>query len=94
MLNKSKEKIFGTYLKLMNSIIKPILLYASKCWEDSLTKDNLVCNKVEKFHLYMCKKFFGINKIAKNMKVLEEVGRIPFKVNTKTQILEAIYFFN
>ena len=79
MLNKSKEKIFGTYLKLMNSIIKPILLYASKYWEDSLIKDNLVCNKVEKFHLYICKKIFGINKIVKNMKVLEEVRRIPFK---------------
>ena len=79
MLNKSKEKIFGTYLKLMNSIIKPILLYGSKYWEDSLIKDNLVCSKVEKFHLYICKKIFGINKIVKNMKVLEEVGRIPFK---------------
>ena len=31
MLSKSKEKTFGTYLKLMNSIIKTILLYACGC---------------------------------------------------------------
>ena len=77
MLDKSKEKTFSTQLKLMHSIIKPILLYACECWRDSLTKNYLFCNKVEKFHLNMCK---GINKNVNNMKVLAEVGRVSFKI--------------
>ena len=31
MLNKFKEKSFAAYVKLMNSIIKPTLLYVCEC---------------------------------------------------------------
>ena len=43
----------------MDSTIKPILLYACECLGDALTKNDLLCNKVEKFHLSMCKQILG-----------------------------------
>ena len=82
----------------MNSIIKPILLYGSDCWKDSLTKKDLFCNKHEKFHLYICKKKLRKKKNVMNMKDLAEIGRVPFKINIETQMFKDLqrfpFFFN
>ena len=54
MLHKSKEKTIHTYLKLTNSLVKPVVLYACECWGNSLKKDYF-SNKVEKFRMSMYK---------------------------------------
>ena len=42
------------HFKLFDSIIKPFILYACKCWGYSLKKDIFV-NKTETFHMGVCK---------------------------------------
>ena len=53
-LQKFKAKTVKTYLKLIDTLIKPIILYACEAWGDIRTK-KLFENKIEKFQLYMCK---------------------------------------
>ena len=48
MLSKPKEKTIGTYLKLVDSLTKPVILYACECWDDSMKKENFA-NKIEQF---------------------------------------------
>lgn len=35
---KLKKKAIGTYLKLINSLVKPVIPYACECWGDSQKK--------------------------------------------------------
>ena len=87
MLNKSKEKTIDTYLKLIDSLVKPIILYACECWGDSLKKENF-SNKIENFHLSMCKQVLGVCKFTSNIKVLAELGRLPFKIDIETKMFK------
>ena len=54
MQQKSKEKTAGTYLKLFDSIVKSIILYACGCWGNPLKNDTFA-NKIEKFYLELLK---------------------------------------
>ena len=45
MFSKSKEKAIGTCLKLANSLVKPVILYACECWDDSIRKE-IFANKI------------------------------------------------
>ena len=47
MFSKLKEKTIGTYLKLANSLVKPVILYACECWDDSIRKE-IFANKIAK----------------------------------------------
>ena len=38
------------YLKLVDSLVKPVILYACECWSDSQRKDIFV-NRTEQFHI-------------------------------------------
>ena len=92
MIAKSKEKTISAYLKLIDSIIKPIILYASESWGDALKNDVFV-NKLEKFHLSMCKQILGVNKSVNNIKVLAELGRYPLKISIETQMFKYLQRF-
>ena len=48
-LQKSKAKTVKTYLKLIDTLIKPIILYDCEAWGDIRTK-KLFENKIEKFN--------------------------------------------
>ena len=87
MLSKSKEKTFGTYLKLVDSLVKPFILYAYECWGDSMKKE-IFANKIEQFHISMCKQILGVKKIANNIKVLSELGRTPVKIDIETKMFK------
>ena len=50
MLHKSKEKTIDVYLKLIDSLAKPVILYACECWGDSLKKDCFT-NKTESIYV-------------------------------------------
>lgn len=86
-LMKSKEKTVHTYTKLIDSVIKPVLLYACEVWGD-LPSKKLYENKVERFHLSMCKQVLGINKRANNVSTLSELGRYPLYKDIETQIFK------
>ena len=59
MLSKSKGKTIGTYLKLVDSLVKLVILYACECWGDSMKKE-FFANKIEQFHMSMCKQILGV----------------------------------
>ena len=54
MLSKSKEKTTGTYFKLVDSLVKPVILYACEFWDDSMKKE-IFANKIEQFNISMWK---------------------------------------
>ena len=87
ILHKSKEKTVDTYLKLIDSLIKPIILYACESWGDSLKKE-FFANKIEKFHVSMYKQVLGVGKYVNNMKTLAEFGKTPLKINIETQMFK------
>ena len=86
-LSNSKEKTVQTYLKLFESLIKPILLYASESWGD-ITTSKLYENKLEKLHLSICKQILGVGKRATNVKCLAELARYPLYTDIETQIFK------
>ena len=88
MISKSEEKTVQTHSKLVDSLIKPILLYACESWGDSkndISNKDIFNNKIEKFHLPMCKQILGVGK---SMKVLAELGGSPYSINIETQMFK------
>ena len=69
---------FYTYLeetiKLFDSIIKPILLYASDFWGCLTLPKN---NPIENMHLMFFKHVLGVHKTTATNGVLLELGRVP-----------------
>ena len=86
-LLKSKEKTVNTYLKLFDTIVKPILLYGCETWGDISTK-KLFESKVEKLHLSVCKQVLGVNKRANNVCTFSELGRYPLFTNIEAQVFK------
>ena len=71
------NKNIQTTLSLIDSLIKPILLYCSDFWGClKLPKDN----PIEKFHHMACKQILGVQKQTTNIGVLLELGRIPLQI--------------
>ena len=64
-------------LNLMDSLVKPILMYASDFWGCLKLPKN---NPVENFHLTMCKQILGVQKQTTNIGVLLELGRTPLSI--------------
>ena len=70
-----------TQLKLFDSLISPILLYASEVWEPYLNQDytKWETTLVEKVHTQFIKRMLGINRSTTNLMVRGDTGRIPLK---------------
>ena len=64
-------------LHLMDSLVKPILLYASDFWGCLKLPEN---NPIENLHMMMCKQILGVQKQTTNVGVLLEIGRIPLSI--------------
>lgn len=64
-------------LKLLDSLVKPIILYASDFWGCLKLPKN---NPVENLHMLMCKQILGVQKQTTNAGVLLEIGRIPLSI--------------
>ena len=59
---------------LFQTLIKPILLYASDFWGTlKLPKSN----PIENLHLMFCKDLLGVQKQTTNIGVLLELGQVP-----------------
>ena len=61
MVSNTKEKTIGTYLKPVDSLMKPVILYACECWGDSM-KEEIFAYKIEQFHMSTCKQILGVTK--------------------------------
>ena len=64
-------------LNLVDSLIKPILLYASDFWGCLKLPKN---NPIENLHMMICKQILGVQKQTTNSGVLLELGRIPLHI--------------
>ena len=69
-----------TSLLLIDTLIKPILLYASDFWGCLKLPP---CNPIENLHMMMCKQILGVQKQTTNIGVLLELGRVPLSLYAK-----------
>ena len=63
-----------TTLSLIDTLVKPILLYAGDFWGCLKLPKN---NPIENLHMMMCKHLLGVQKQTTNIGVLLELGRLP-----------------
>ena len=92
MLHKSKEKTIDVYLKLIESLVKPIILCACESWGDSLKKECFT-NKNEKFYVSIYKQLLGVKKNFSSMKILAELARTPLEINIEIQMFKYLQRF-
>ena len=78
LMGLSFNRNVQTTLYLFDSIIKPILLYASDFW-GCLKLPNV--NPIDILHHTVCKQVLGVQKQTTNIGVLLELGRIPFHIH-------------
>ena len=64
----------STTLSLVDTLIKPILLYCGDFWGCLKLPKN---NHIENLHMMMCKSLLGVKKQTTNVGALLELGRIP-----------------
>ena len=79
-LGFSFRKHIPTTLYLFDSLIKPILLYASDFWATLKLPQN---TPVELLHRKFCKQLLGVNLQTTNNAVYLELGRLPLEIYAK-----------
>ena len=65
-------------IKLFNSLVKPILLYAGDFWGILKLPQN---NPIENLHLSFCKQLLGVQKQTTNIGVLLELGQVSLPID-------------
>jgi hypothetical protein len=68
-------------LKLFDSLVSPILLYASEVWGFE-NKES-----IEKVHLQFCKNILKVQSTTPNYMVYRELDRYPMEVMVKRKIV-------
>ena len=63
-----------TSIHLIDSLVKPILLYCGDFWGCLKMPKN---NPIENFHIMMCKHILGVQKQTTNIGVMLELGKVP-----------------
>ena len=74
------KKHILTTTHLFDSLVKPILLYASDFWGCLKLPRT---NPVENLHIKFCKELLGVGKYTTNIGVLLELGRYPLLIYGK-----------
>ena len=92
---KMKEKLghfFRVYplisLTLFNTLIKPVLLYASDFWGCLKAPTN---NPIENAHIMFCKHLLGVQKQTSTLGVLLELGEVPITTFSKKLCIKIFY---
>ena len=80
-----EKKTLDTHLHLIETIIKLIALYTCENWGDCDKKSKI---KLEQFHVLLCKQVLGVRKRTCNIKVLAQLGRLPFQIYIETQMFK------
>ena len=72
----------------LNSLYLPIFMYGSEVWNIYNKYDYNLWKKdlIEKTHLSFCKQVLGINKQWSNVACRNELGRLPLKEITESDI--------
>ena len=65
---------------LFDSMVKPILLYASDFWGCLKLPKN---NPIENLHMQFCRQILGVQKTTTNVGVLLELGRTPLSLEAQ-----------
>ena len=73
---------FDVFIKLFDTKVKPILLYASEVWG---MKDII---EVERVHLLALKRFLNVSKYCSNAVVYGETKRYPLSISCKLRVLK------
>ena len=70
-------------MKLFDSLIKPILLYASEAWEPflNITDEKWDYSEIEKAHLHFIKQILGVNRSTTNILVQGETNRHSLRLD-------------
>ena len=76
-LGTSFNQDITTTLTLIDTLIKPILMYNSDFWGCMKLPKN---NPIDGLHLKICKQLLGVNKDTTTAGVLLELGRIPLSI--------------
>ena len=92
LLQKSNEKTINVYIKLFETVVKPIALYACESWGDHYKK-NRNFQKIEKLQTSIFKQILGVPKTTNNMKVLAEMEKFPLKINIEIQMFKYLQRF-
>ena len=79
-LKSVKEQ--NTKLRLFDSVVAPILLYASEVW------GIYGYDHVDKVHIKFCKKLLGVRVQAPNYAVYGDLGRFPLSVIAKERSIK------
>ena len=79
-LGLSFRRHLGTTMYLFDSLIKPILLYASDFWGTLKLPGN---NPVELMHRNFCKQLLGVHTQTTNAAVYLEIGRLSLELYAK-----------
>jgi hypothetical protein len=87
-------------IRILDTVIKPILLYGSEVWGAYIYRFNNNVHKlledvtslIEKLHSKICKYILQVNKQASNYAVRLELGRLPLFVNIVCKMLK--YYVN
>jgi len=92
-ISRSKHRNIDTYLKLFDSLVKPILLYSCEAWADSVKTDDNITNllqrnKLEKFQIRIYKQLLAVSRKTTNISVLLELGRYPITIYMKHQTIK------
>ena len=84
-LGEHFRKDIITTLYLFDTLVKPILLYASDYWGCLKLPRN---NPIENFHMKFCKDVLGVQRQTTNVGVLLELGRIPLIIYAKKNCIK------
>ena len=79
------EKHIKTTLKLFDTLIAPILLYASDFWGCLKLPVN---NPIENTHNRFLKQMIGLQRQTSNIGVLLETGRVPMHLLGKKRCIK------
>ena len=82
---RSDETNTKLYLKLFDSLIKPILLYGCEVWGPQISKSN---NNISKFVNKFYRILLGVPGYTSTMGVHVELGRFPIDINVHSSMLK------
>ena len=81
-------KIIPLFLKLFDSLVKPVLLYGSEVWGSAILSEN---NPINKFTNKFYRTLLGVPRHTSNAGLHAELGRFPIHVNIQKSMIK--YWF-
>ena len=76
------------FLKLFDSLVKPVLLYGSEVWGSAILSEN---NPINKFTNKFYRTLLGVPRHTSNAGIHAELGRFPIHVNIQKAMIK--YWF-